>query len=135
MPKFAYLTDQHAARIAVNPAAVRFVREPASKRELVHIELTEGRVSVSTPFDEVMQILESVGEPPAAAPVVVQPTDLERAADVLDLLSMACEHQRDAWDDLDIIAVDRAIGVNSPEIHDTRDALSALATKLRGLAR
>ena len=70
--------------------------------------------------------------PPVAAAVEVAPTDLERAADVLDLLAMACKNYIDAWDDLDINAIDRAIGVNSPEIYDTRDALRALAAKLRG---
>ena len=34
-----------------------------------------------------------------------------------------------------LYAVEKLARLNSPEIHDTRDALSALATKLRGLAR
>ena len=129
MPKFAYLTDQHAARIAVNPAAVRFVREPASKRELVHIELTEGRVSVSTPFDEVMQTLEAVDALPAAAPIIFDRADLELAAKILDLVGAG---NGERWS-----LLDAALGLDAENASfaESHTSITALAARLRGLAR
>ena len=128
MIRFARFNND-GSRVALNPRNVTTVLANGSTCKVFTVEDVEP-MTISGSFDEVVAALESVTAPPVAAAVGVAPTDLERASGVLDLLAMACEHY--TWDDLDINTIDRAIGVNSPELHDTRDALRALAAKLRG---
>jgi len=112
--KFARFADEYAKRVAVNPANVRFVREPDNPRGPTYIELVNGRVAVMATFDEVVSRLEGVHDP----------ADLERAAKVLDLIA----------DGIDEVAIDQAIGANGIEWTDTMEKARALAARLRGRA-
>ena len=139
MTRFAsFIANQQDGQtpVSINPArvvAVIAVLTPNGRApEFSAIEVGDRVIEVVGSVAEVVAALESATAQPVAAAVEVAPTDLERASGVLDLLAMACEHYSDAWDDLDINTIDRAIGVNSPELHDTRDALRVLAAKLRG---
>lgn len=82
--KFARFADEYAKRVAVNPANVRFVREPDNPKGPTYIELVNGRVAVMATFDEVVGGLEGVDAPPVATD-----PDLEVAARILDILAKA----------------------------------------------
>ena len=124
--------DEHDSPVKVRPEKVFAITQDPERVDVCELHVPGGVFVVRGTVEEVFAALESATAPPVAAAVEVAPTDLERASGVLDLLAMACEHYSDAWDDLDINTIDRAIGVNSPELHDTRDALRVLAAKLRG---
>ncbi len=126
--KFACFADEYAERVAVNPANVRFVREPDNPKGPTYIELVNGRVAVMATFDEVVSVLQGVDAPPVAPVVGLDSADLERAAKVLDLIADA------AGDGIDDVAIDQAIGANGIEWTDTMEKARALATRLRGRA-
>ena len=83
--------------------------------------------------EEVSAALESATAPPVAAAVEVAPTDLERAATIVDLLAEASEDEDgELWTCVGVRAVDAALGLGDCGFDDTSRALRALAAKLRG---
>lgn len=105
-------------------------------------KVADDRCEVFTPYgtftirgtvDEVSAALESATAPPVAAAVEVAPTDLERAATIVDLLAEASEDEDgELWTCVGVRAVDAALGLGDCGFDDTSRALRALAAKLRG---
>lgn len=122
--KLARFREEHAKRVAINPANVRLVREPDNPKGPTYIELVNGRVAVMAAFDEVVSVLQGIDAVPVVEP---EPTDLEMAINILDLLS---QNRYLDWD-----AVDKLIGVPmTADWAPTSAALTALAARLRGRA-
>jgi len=140
MTQFAsFIANQQDGQtpVSINPArvvAVIAVLTPNGRAsEFSAIEVGDRVIEVVGSVAEVVAALEAATAPPAPAPVVVEPSDLERAAKVLDRLANAA---RDGgWDYLDVDQIDDAIEVSSSDWSDTADALIILADRLRGLAR
>lgn len=131
MTRFAsFIANQQDGQtpVSINPArvvAVIAVLTPNGRAsEFSAIEVGDRVIEVVGSVAEVVAALESATAPPIAAAVEVAPTDLERAARLLELF--ARDHI--AWEPIDL-----ALGLD-PEVgwDDTRAALAALAAKLRG---
>jgi len=112
--------------IAINPAAATSVLEDLSKSGACKVFTTESGepVTVAGSFDEVVAALETAGAPAVAPAVEVAPTDLEMAADLLDLFSR---------DSIVWAPIDRRLGLDDEAgWTETRSAMLALAARLRG---
>ena len=100
--------------------------------DVCHLLLSgESGMMVRGTVEEVSAALEAAGAPAVAPVVEVAPTDLERAAGVLDALVRVAAHANRVPDWHDI---DQALGLE-PEDTDwsgTTDAMRALAARLRG---
>lgn len=94
---------------------------------LCEVFLPTGTIVARGTVEEVSAALESATSPPVAAAVEVAPTDLERAAKVLDVIA-ACSGEST----YDEAAIDRAIGADGITWTDTMEKARALAAKLRG---
>ena len=135
MIRFALLSSAISTRrIAINPAAVTSVLEDVNDSSACRVFTVESvePVTVAGSFDEVVAALEAAGAPAVAPVVEVAPTDLERAADVLEELARAA--RTGSFDESKpcVSVIDRAVGVGSYEWDDTADALIGLAARLRG---
>ena len=117
-------------RTAINPRSVTTVLANGSTCKVFTVE-TANAMDIIGSFDEVVAALESATAPPIAAAVEVAPTDLEMAAQVLEVVASEIDD-----DELEHLAarVNNKIGTR----YDTtpRDGaicrLQALAAKLRG---
>ena len=134
---FDHPTHEGVTEIAINPvhihAVVAAIGPNGRDRRASALLTSHAWIAVVGSVADVVAALEAATVPPAPAPVVVEPSDLERTAKVLDRLANAA---RDGgWDYLDVDQIDDAIEVSSSDWSDTADALIILADRLRGLAR
>ena len=116
--------------IAIRPEHVTTITCDAETPDVCHVLTVESDqpVSVHALFDDVVAALESATATPVAA-VEVAPTDLERAAKILDLIADAAG----VWPGgVSGSAIDEALGANGMEWTDTMEKARALAAKLRG---
>ena len=122
------VSDRDDTTIKIDPshgfAVGAYFTDDGAALDLCMVLTAFGSFKVRGTVEEVSAALESATTPPVAAAVEVAPTDLERAARLLELF--ARDHI--AWEPIDL-----ALGLD-PEVgwDDTRAALVALAAKLRG---
>ena len=136
MTRFAsFIASQQDGQtpVRINPArvvAVIAVLTPNGRAsEFSAIEVGDRAIEVVGSVAEVVAALESATAPP----VEVAPTDLERAAIIVDLLAEASETEDgELWTCFGVRAVDAALGLGDCGFDDTSRALRALAAKLRG---
>ena len=123
-------------KIKVDPSRVSAVGAIFEAGDVVadrcEIFLTAGMLTIRGTVEEVSAALEAATAPPAPAPVVVEPSDLERAAGILDALSRLASHKHAR---LDWPTIDKPLGMRAdPDWDETAGALTVLANRLRGLA-
>ena len=123
--------------VKINPAHVVGIASPMGANgpllDRCEVLVSGGMFHVVGTVDEVSAALESATAPPVAAAVEVAPTDLERAATIVDLLAEASEDEDgEVWTCVGVGAVDAALGLGDSTFEDTSRALRALAAKLRG---
>lgn len=119
--------DEHDSPVKVRPEKVFAITQDPERVDVCELHVPGGVFVVRGTVDEVSAVLEAAGAPAVAPAVEVAPTDLEMAAQVLELL--ARDHI--VWEPIDL-----ALGLD-PEVgwDDTRGALITLAAKLRGGGR
>lgn len=138
---FDHPTSEGVTPIAINSAHIHAVvaavgpngRDGRASALLTSHASDEG-IGVVGSVADVVAALEAATAPPAPAPVVVEPSDLEIAAKVLDEVARVALTGGVSFEP-DVGAIDRALGLDSPKWDDTSDALTALANRLRRLAR
>jgi hypothetical protein len=126
------LATRRDAKIAINPLTWLAVG-PTLVDDVCGIVISrEVVIEVVGSVADVVAALEAAGVPAVAPVVEVAPTDLERAADVLEELARAA--RTGSFDESKpcVSVIDRAVGVGSYEWDDTADALIGLAARLRG---
>ena len=120
--------DELDSPVKVRPERVFAITQDPERDDVCELHVPGGVFVVRGSVDEVSAALEAAGAPAVAPVVEVAPTDLERAAKVLDLLADSAKD----FSFVDGVAVDKAIGANGIEWTDSVEKASALAARLRG---
>lgn len=124
--------DEPDSPVKVRPDRVFAITQDPERDDVCELHVPGGVFVVRGNVEEVSAALEAAGAPAVAPVVEVAPTDLERAADVLEELARAA--RTGSFDESKpcVSVIDRAVGVDTYEWDDTADALIALAARLRG---
>lgn len=131
MIRFAVFNNR-GLRVAFNPQNVTTVLANGETCKVFTTE-TGDPMTVLASFDEAVATLEAAAAPPAPAPVVVEPSDLERAAKLMEILADGADDSD--YRAVDEVAIDQAIGADGVHRSDSIAKLRALANRLRGVAR
>ena len=123
--------DEHDSPVKVRPEKVFAITQDPERVDVCELHVPGGVFVVRGTVEEVSAALESATAPPVAAAVEVAPTDLEMAAQVLEVVASEIDD-----DELEHLAarINNKIGTRyDATLHDGAICrLQALAAKLRG---